>query len=741
MDTSDATFSIPECSLSLTAPNGGEHWDPGSEQAITWDSATCGDAVRISLVENGGLCQTIVASTPNTGSFLWVVQICEAVGCSYKIRITDLATNKFDESAATFCICLPCVPTVDSPDGGESWEEGTSHPIRWDPVAGCDAEVKIELVRGGTVCQTIAASTPNDGSFDWTAQRCQGQTDGYTVRVTGVSCLQSDESDLPFQIPPPPCRIAVASPNGGESWTVGVSHEIEWNPTGECGANVALDLMREGSVCLPITASTPNDGSFVWVAARCGAEEAGYSIRVTEPVSGATDTSDLAFSLPVCEIAVTAPAGGESWQEGTPHTIAWTSSHCTGTVRIELLRNSVLCATISASSPDDGSFDWTAANCDNLEPGYQIRVADTTTGSTASSGSFSVPEPPCVLTVASPDGGERWTEAAQQSITWNSANCGASVKIELLRSGTPCRTIAESTTNDGVYAWTAERCGADTSGYAIRIADLESGASDASDGTFVITCPACAVAITSPNGGESWEEGTPRAITWSPTGCDTAVMIELLLDDVVCRTLTASTPDDGSFTWTPERCGGVSSGYKIRITGAACGRKDRSDAAFSITPVPDLFYFPSGLQFCAGEQGVVIPVYGRNSQAIKGYGVNLCFDPAVFECVDVVREGTRGEGGSEFVKLCETGCARAGLIYSAACPPQIESGDGIVLKLVVNVKPDAAIGATPLDLNNAGPGYSTMTLCNGASFDPVLWDGTVQICPAASSSTGSQGEE
>ncbi len=740
-DTSDATFSIPECVLSLNSPNGGEHWAPGSQQTITWNSSNCGDAVRISLMENGGLCQTIAQSTSNTGSFPWTVQICGAVGCGYKVRITDLETNKIEESAAAFCICPPCVPAVTSPNGGESWEEGTVQEIRWDPVPGCDAEVKIELVRSGSVCQAIVPSTPNDGSFAWTTQRCQGQTDGYTVRVTGVSCLQSDESDLPFEITPPPCRIAVALPNGGESWTVGASHEIVWNPTGECGELVALDLLREGSVCLPIAASTPNDGSYAWVAERCGTSETGYSIRVTEPASGATDASDQVFSLPVCQIAVTAPAGGETWQEGTGHGLAWTSSHCTGTVRIELLRNGLPCATISAGTPDDGSFDWTAANCGALETGYEVRVVDITTGSSGTSGGFSIPEPPCAVTIAAPNGGERWIEGVPRDIAWNSASCGTSVKIDLLRMGTVCRTIADSTANDGVHAWTAQRCGADTAGYSIRITDRMSGAYDASDGTFTVPCPSCPVAITSPNGGEIWQEGTPRTISWSPPGCDTAVKIELLLNDAVCRTLDAGAPDNGSFTWTPERCGAASTGYRIRITGVTCGRKDRSDGTFSITLVPDLLYFPSGLELCAGQQGVVIPVYGRNSQALKGYGISLCFDPAVFECVDIVKEGTRGEGGSEFVKLCEPGCARAGLVYSAACPPQIGAGEGILLKVIVNVKPGAAAGATPLDLTNVGPGYNTMTLCNGASLDPVLWDGTVQICPAARSTSGSQGEK
>jgi hypothetical protein len=729
-DASDGAFTIPECSLAVTSPDGGERWEPASPQTITWTSSTCGDQVKIDLLMNGSVCRTIAASAPNTGSFVWTAEACNQIGCGHKIRVTDLETSKSDESASTFCICPVCAPTVTQPDGGESWEEGTVQEIHWEPGTGCDVTVKIELIMNGVVCGTIASATPNDGSATWTAQRCGSSTDGYKVRVTGLYCQQSDESGQAFQILPPPCGLTLTSPNGGESWTLGTSHEITWDRTGDCGGDVRLDLIHAGSACLQIAASTPNDGSYTWTASQCGSLGSDYSIRVTELPNGAADASDAVFSIPVCAIAVTAPAGGERWVEGTSHTITWTSSHCTGTVRIELLRDGTLCRTIATDSPDDGSFTWTAENCGDIETGYTLRVADSVTGSSDLSDAFSIPQPPCAIAVISPDGAERWSEGTQHNLRWSSSSCGGTVDIDLLLKGTGCRSIADGTSNDGAFLWTVQRCGADTTGYAIRVTDSVGGTVDASDQVFTIPCAACPFTITSPAGGESWQEGSPRTITWSPPGCDTAVKIELLLNGAVCRTLAAGTEDDGSFAWTPERCGSSTSGYRIRITGLTCGRKIQSAQTFSITPIPDLLFFAQDLEFCAGEQNVEILVYGRNSQAIKGYGINLCFDPAVFECVDIVTAGTRGEGAIQFAELCQTGCARAGVIFSAACPPQIAAGEGVLLRVIVNVKPTAPPGPTQLDLTSVDPAYNTMTLCNGSGTDPVLRDGTVQICPA-----------
>jgi hypothetical protein len=98
---------------------------------------------------------------------------------------------------------------------------------------------------------------------------------------------------------------------------------------------------------------------------------------------------------------VTSPSGGESWEEGTVHQITWTSSHCTGSVRIELIRGGAVCLTLSSGTADDGTFSWTAANCADAEGGYTIRVTDVVTGSVSESGVFSVPEPPCLLAVTS----------------------------------------------------------------------------------------------------------------------------------------------------------------------------------------------------------------------------------------------------------------------------------------------------------------------------------------------------
>lgn len=96
---------------------------------------------------------------------------------------------------------------------------------------------------------------------------------------------------------------------------------------------------------------------------------------------------------------------------------------------------------------------------------------------------------PCQLAVTQPADGAQWTAGRTHTITWTTGNCGAFVRIELLHNSVPCRIIASSTDNDGSFDCPAEGCGANSSGYSVRIVDLVSGNSGVSAGEFEILPP------------------------------------------------------------------------------------------------------------------------------------------------------------------------------------------------------------------------------------------------------------
>jgi hypothetical protein len=89
--------------------------------------------------------------------------------------------------------------TVTSPNGGETWIKGTTQTITWtDNISG---NVKILLFKDSTVAAIIAASTPSDGSFDWTVPASLHDGRNYKVEVRSLDDFSiKDQSDRAFKI-------------------------------------------------------------------------------------------------------------------------------------------------------------------------------------------------------------------------------------------------------------------------------------------------------------------------------------------------------------------------------------------------------------------------------------------------------------------------------------------------------------------------------------------------------------
>jgi len=96
----------PQCEITVLYPNGGESFCLGDDTMIGWtqEGISCGDFVKIELLQRGELCLTLAESVPNSGSFVWTdVQGCAIDDLSMlAVRVTDLTSGAFDESDGPF---------------------------------------------------------------------------------------------------------------------------------------------------------------------------------------------------------------------------------------------------------------------------------------------------------------------------------------------------------------------------------------------------------------------------------------------------------------------------------------------------------------------------------------------------------------------------------------------------------------------------------------------------------------
>ena len=129
--------------------------------------------------------------------------------------------------------------TITSPNGGESWQPGSTYNITWnDNIAD---NVKLELYKDGTYDSTISSSTASDGSESWTVPTSLASGSDYQLRITSLSdssVYDDTDNDFSVTLPPPPAIISnlVFSGNEGDSGTFQI--KLDQAPT----SNVTLSF-------------------------------------------------------------------------------------------------------------------------------------------------------------------------------------------------------------------------------------------------------------------------------------------------------------------------------------------------------------------------------------------------------------------------------------------------------------------------------------------------------------------
>ena len=363
--------------VTVTNPDDGETVIRGLNETITWNSTgNVGAEVKIRVFK-GALFLVLAESTPNDGSYDWAVPEYFPDGSDYLIEVSSVANPSIiDTSDGPFELAGGI--TVTSPNGGESVALGATEIITWDSTDNTGADVTI-LVFKGTQFLTLAESTPNDGSYEWTVQEYLPDGSDYLIVVVSVASPSVfDTSDGAFTVydgggPP----VTLTNPNGGETVIRGSTETITWSSTDNVGANVKIRLLK-GALFLVLAESTPNTGVFDWAVQDYLPDGSDYLIEVSSATNpGIFDTSDATFTI-AGGITVTNPNGGETVTRETTETITWDSTAAVGAdVKIRLFKGTQF-LVLAESTSNDGSYDWAVQ--DYLPDGadYFIAVSSVT---------------------------------------------------------------------------------------------------------------------------------------------------------------------------------------------------------------------------------------------------------------------------------------------------------------------------------------------------------------------------
>jgi hypothetical protein len=288
------------------------------------------------------------------------------------------------------------------------------------------------------------------------------------------------------------------------------------------------------------------------------------------------------------------PNGGEIFNELDIVSITWTSG---GEVddNVKLLYSKdagISWQNVVPSHSNDGAYTWTIPNVTETYDSCKVKIIERYGEyEDVSDGYFTIAADSTYFQITSPVSGNVWPELTIQTITWNFAGDVDDVVRIYIDGDNNGEFVAliSNTDNDGTFEWTLGDFSASYDSARIRIESYDnSDEYDLSD-YFSIIADSTYYSVTSPNGGETWEELSTQTITWE-SGGDVESSYEYVslyysLDGGAgWIAIDISQSNDGSYSWIiPE----------VYVTNAACRIKvkqyyspyieDISDADFTIT--------------------------------------------------------------------------------------------------------------------------------------------------------------
>lgn len=484
-DVSDDLFTILKgtgLSVLLLTPNGGETLTPGTIYNITWNAGPPTiTGVNLSYsVDNGNTWLTIVENVPhNDGKYAWTVPSNPTNQGRVKIEAAnDKSQTGSDVSNAPFTIInVPSSISVTSPNGGEMWYTGSIHPITWtasDPDGISKFDVYYSLNNGGSWSTIITNLSNTTYQYEWTTPNTPSTSALVKVTVTDSWDVEtSDRSNAVFEIRNAPPQVRLDVPNGGQSWSAGSEHQIEWNATdndGITGIDLAYSL-NGGFNWNSIVTGTSNDGIFNWTLPTTTTTTAKVKVTAHDGIGNtASDVSDSVFSIvaSVPLIQVTSPNGGEVWDCGTSHAITWTASDSVGISSIDLAYsindNPITTPIVSGlSNSEPYSYSWTVPNT----PSSLVKIVATahnTIGGTASDSSnafFRIRDGQSpTITITKPTSSSEFFRCTSGScpsqIVWIASDNVDVTRIDLYYKNTQYpswREIITGLSNNGYYYW------------------------------------------------------------------------------------------------------------------------------------------------------------------------------------------------------------------------------------------------------------------------------------------------
>lgn len=403
--TASAETTPPAPALSFITPASNTRWCTNQPHEYRWQSTLpAGSNVRIEWMMGDQVWRTIVASTPDTGSYVWAgytdAQFGSNLG-SFRPRISA-TDNSVVHLGATLHFGKPL--WINAPQSNHTWRQGSQYNFRWTQLCDLSAPAVLELLDSNQQpVLTLADGLTATGHY---AMRSQAWTvpdnlepGTYYFRVRSADNQLSSSGSFkianPVSFPVSP-DITFTSPAKDAGWCTNLPHEFRWDTTLPADTAVRIDLMEANgeNVWRSIVANIPNSGSYAWTGytdAQFGFGQGTFRPRIAT-MDNSTITVGEHFRIGK-HLMLEAPKSNYIWRQGSSYDIRWLQTCELPTpATLELLNASRQSVAIIASGlTGPRLYTWTVPT--DLTPGtYYIRVR-TADQQYSHESSFTIAEP------------------------------------------------------------------------------------------------------------------------------------------------------------------------------------------------------------------------------------------------------------------------------------------------------------------------------------------------------------
>lgn len=574
-DISNAVFKIEYSKIRVSRPNGGESWYGNTVKSIFWTSTNMGSSfVKIEYsIDSARTWKVITEKEANDGAYSWTLPNSGSVNCY--VKVSDFNNPAiYDMNDTVFTMIRPAF-TILYPNGGETLKSCTYTTVTW---AGNNKGNLYYSTDGGTTWTSFPGGLIGNYSSSWMVPDISS-TKCLVKIVDPNDATQFDISDAVFTIDNTRPTIKLTSPNGGETWGTGESHNITWSAPEEVKF-VKLEVSIKNSTYGDLFHSEQiaNTGSKAWTVYN---NPGTAKIRISDKGSCAADESDASFTIKATPfISVKSPDDVHQWTAGTYHEIEWNSGNLTnGRVNVHYSTDGGRSWTLIESDYPGSTIYWKVpyTYTDNCV----IRVADAGNPSIYATSQyiFKIVKP--TFSYISFSNGKELSACMRTNIYWTSPSNAVNIYYST-DSGATWKNIVKNV-SPNQYQWTVPQ--ENSTKCFVKITDSgDESAFGIGDVMFSINNPLRSLKLNT--AFNDIQTGSLRTISWESPGNVYNALLEYSIDGGTNWKLIEDIWSYGPYKWRVPNDPSINALFRISDK-ASCAVAQSSP--FKIEAVPYIY--------------------------------------------------------------------------------------------------------------------------------------------------------